>query len=168
MKRKYWVLLITFAVVLFLDQYTKFVVEKDLPLHQRVEVVHGFFNLTHVRNPGGAFGILGGRRGPWGSVFFVGVSAIAIVSILFFFRRIREDEKNLALSFSLVLAGAVGNLLDRLRYGEVVDFLEFYVSSFYWPAFNIADSAICIGIGLMAIEMLFWDHKRKSKNGVGG
>ncbi len=168
MKRKYWVLLITFAVVLFLDQYTKSVVEKNLPLHQRVEVIHGFFNLTHVRNPGGAFGILGGRRGPWGSVFFVGVSALAIASILFFFWRIKEDEKNLALSFSLVLAGAVGNLLDRLRYGEVVDFLEFYVSSFYWPAFNIADSAICIGIGLMAIEMLFSDHKKKPKDGIGG
>ena len=61
----------------------------------------------------------------------------------------------------------MGNLIDRLRYGEVVDFLEFYISSYYWPAFNIADSAICIGIGLMALEMLFWDHK-KSKKGIWG
>jgi signal peptidase II len=115
-----------------------------------VEVIPGFFNLTHVRNTGGAFGIFGGRRGGWATLFFVSVSVLAVGSILFFIQRIKEDEKILALSFSLVLAGAIGNLIDRLRYGEVIDFLEFYLSSFFWPAFNIADSAICIGIGLMA------------------
>ena len=161
MKRKYWVLLITCAMVLILDQYTKYRVEREIPLYHRIEVIRGFFDLTHVRNPGGAFGILGGKGGRWGSLFFVGVSVIAMGSILFFFRRIEEDEKNLALSFSLVFAGAIGNLIDRLRYGEVVDFLEFYLSSYYWPAFNIADSAICIGIGLMALEMLLWDHKKR-------
>jgi signal peptidase II len=164
MKRKYWVLLITCVMVLVLDQSTKYTVEKVLPLHRRVEVIHGFFNLPHVRNPGGAFGILGGKGGGWGTLFFVGVSAIAIGSILFFFQRVKEDEKNLALSFSLVFAGAIGNLIDRLRYGEVVDFLEFYLYSFYWPAFNIADSAICIGIGLMAVEMLLWDRKRAKRD----
>jgi len=135
-------------------------VMEDLPLHHRVEVIQGFFNLTHVRNPGGAFGIFWGKRGGWGTLFFVGVSVIAIGSILLFFHKIKEEDKNLALSFSLVLAGAMGNLIDRLRYGEVIDFLEFYYSSFYWPAFNIADTAICIGIGLMALELLIHDHKR--------
>ena len=163
MKRKYWVLIITCVLVLFLDQYTKYQVEKELPLHHRIEVIRGFFDLTHVRNSGGAFGIFGGKGGRWGTAVFVGISAIAIGSILFFFKRIKENEKTLALSFSLVLAGAIGNLIDRLRYGEVIDFLEFYLSSFYWPAFNIADSAICIGIGLMALEILFWDHKKGSK-----
>ena len=158
MKRKYWVLLITCLLVLSLDQYTKYTVLKNLPLHHRVEVIPGFFNLTHVRNTGGAFGIFGGRRG--GTVFFVSVSIIAVGTLLFLLRKMGEDEKNLALSFSLVLAGAIGNLIDRLFYGEVVDFLEFYHSSFYWPAFNIADSAICIGIGLMAIEFLIRDHKK--------
>jgi len=158
MKRKYWVLLITCLLVLSLDQYTKYTVQKDLPLHRRVEVIPGFFNLTHVRNTGGAFGIFGGRRG--GMVFFVSVSILAVGTLLFLLRKIGENEKNLALSFSLVLAGAIGNLIDRLLYGEVIDFLEFYHSSFYWPAFNIADSAICIGIGLMAIEMLIRDRKK--------
>ncbi|OGP87434.1 MAG: signal peptidase II [Deltaproteobacteria bacterium RBG_16_48_10] len=161
MKRKYWLLLITCLVVLSLDQYTKYRVQKDLPLHHRVEVIRGFFNLTHVRNTGGAFGIFGGRRGGWGTVFFVGVSLIAVGSIFFILRRVGEHEKKLALSLSLVLGGAIGNLIDRFRYGEVIDFLEFYLSSFYWPAFNIADSAISIGIGLMAFELLIHDRQKK-------
>jgi signal peptidase II len=164
MKRKYWVLLIACLLILILDQFTKYEVEQKLPLHHRVEVISNFFNLTHVRNAGGAFGIFGGRRGGWGTVFFVGISVLAIGSLFYFIWKVKEDEKNLNLSFSLVLAGAIGNLIDRLRYGEVIDFLEFYLSSFYWPAFNIADSAICIGIGLMAFEILIWDHKKAAKS----
>jgi signal peptidase II len=164
MKRKYWVLLITCLVVLSLDQFTKYTVQKNLPLHHRVEVIPGFFNLTHVRNTGGAFGIFGGRRGGWATLFFVGVSVLAVGSILFFIQRIKENEKILAFSFSVVLAGAIGNLIDRLRYGEVIDFLEFYLSSFFWPAFNIADSAICIGIGLMAFELVIHDQKKSTKS----
>jgi len=91
------------------------------------------------------------------------VSLIAIGSILFLFIRLREDEKRLSLSLSLVLSGAIGNLIDRLWYGEVVDFLDFYLFSFHWPAFNIADSAICLGIGLMVLELLIRD-RREQKN----
>jgi signal peptidase II len=167
MKRKYWVLLITCLLVLSMDQYTKFMAQKNLPLHHRVEVIRGFFSLTHVRNTGGAFGIFGGRKGGLGMVFFVGVSIIAVGTILFLFRKTEDDEKTLTLAFSLVLAGAIGNLIDRLLYGEVIDFLEFYHASFYWPAFNIADSAICIGIGLMAFELMIWDRK-KAKKGIRG
>ena len=87
MKRKYWVLLITCLLVLSMDQYTKYTVQKDLPLHHGVEVIRGFFNLTHVRNTGGAFGIFGGKRGGLGMVFFVGVSIIAVGTILFFFEK---------------------------------------------------------------------------------
>jgi signal peptidase II len=130
-----------------------------------VEVIHGFFNLVHVRNTGGAFGIFGGEKGGLGSLLFVVISLIAIGSILFLFIRLREDEKTLSLSLSLVLSGAIGNLIDRLRLGEVVDFLDFYLFSFHWPAFNIADSAICLGIGLMALELLIRDHKKKIADG---
>ncbi len=143
-----------------LDQWTKSMVVQRLPLYQRVEVIQGFFNLTHVRNTGGAFGIFGGEKGGVGSLLFVVVSLIAIGAIVFLFIKIREDEKSLALSFSLVLSGAIGNLIDRLRYGEVVDFLDFHLSTYHWPAFNVADSAICIGIGLLALELL----KREGKN----
>jgi signal peptidase II len=136
-----------------------------LVLYQKVEVIHGFFNLVHVRNTGGAFGIFGGEKGGLGSFLFVLVSLIAIGSILFLFVRLREDEKTLSLSLSLVLSGAIGNLIDRLRIGEVVDFLDFYLFSYHWPAFNIADSAICLGIGLMALELLIRDHKKKIADG---
>jgi len=149
--------------VLLLDQWTKHLVQGRLFLHQTVEVIPGFFNLVHVRNTGGAFGIFGGERGGLGSLLFVVVSLIAVGCILVFFVKVREDEKILSLSLSLVLSGAIGNLIDRLWYGEVVDFLDFYVHSYHWPAFNIADSAICIGIGLMAIELLIRD-KSKLKN----
>ncbi len=162
MKRKYWVLLIICFWILFTDQWTKHGVQKRLVLYQKVEVVHGFFNLVHVRNTGGAFGIFGGEKGGLGSLLFVVVSLVAIGSILFLFIRLRDDEETLSLSFSLVLSGAMGNLIDRLRYGEVVDFLDFYLLSFHWPAFNIADSAICLGIGLMALELLIRDRKKST------
>lgn len=161
MKRKYWVLLIFFFGILLLDQWTKFIIVQRFLLYQKVEVIQGFFNIIHVRNTGGAFGIFGGEKGGFGSILFVVVSLIAIGVILFLFIRIKDEEKTLALSFSLILSGAIGNLIDRLRYGEVIDFLDFYISSTHWPAFNIADSAICIGIGLMALELLTSDKKKK-------
>jgi signal peptidase II len=160
MKRKYWVLLIFCLGILLLDQWTKHAVQQSLVLHQTVEVVQGCFNLVHVRNPGGAFGIFGGEKRGFGSLLFVVFSLIAIGSILFLFIRLREDEKIFSLSLSLVLSGAIGNLIDRLKYGEVVDFLDFYLFSFHWPAFNIADSAITLGIGLMAFELLIRDLKK--------
>ncbi len=160
MKRKYWVLLVVCVAIIAMDQWTKSMVQQRLALYQRVEVMHGFFNLTHVRNPGGAFGIFGGEKGGLGSWLFLVVSLAAIGSILVLFVRTREGEKTLSLSFSLVLSGAIGNLIDRLRYGEVVDFLDFYLSSYHWPAFNVADSAICVGIGLMAFDLLIRDTKK--------
>ena len=164
MKRKYWVLLVFCIGVLLLDQWTKSLVVQKLPLYQRVEVIQGFFNLTHVRNTGGAFGIFGGEKGGLGSILFVVVSLVAIGAIIFLFLRVKEDEKTLGLSFSLILSGAAGNLIDRLRYGEVVDFLDFHLSTYHWPAFNVADSAICIGIGLMALELLKGDRKKGAKS----
>jgi len=159
-KRKYWVLLIVCFWILFVDQWTKHAVQQRLVLYQKVEVIQGFFNLVHVRNTGGAFGIFGGEKGGLSSWLFVIVSLVAIGSILFLFFRLKEDEKTLSLSLSLVVSGAIGNLIDRLRYGEVVDFLDFYLFSYHWPAFNIADSAICVGIGLMALELLIRDRKK--------
>ncbi|MGD0916424.1 MAG: signal peptidase II [Thermodesulfobacteriota bacterium] len=163
MRRRYWVLLVVCFGVLLLDQWSKHVVQERLPLYQAVRVIPGLFNLVHVRNTGGAFGIFGGEKGGLGSYLFVAVSIIAIGSILFLFVKTREDEKTLSLSFSLVLSGAIGNLIDRLWYGEVVDFLDFYLLSYHWPAFNVADSAICFGIGLIALELLVRDRKKSNR-----
>ena len=164
MKRKYWILLIVFLVVIVLDQSTKLMIQQTLPLHRKVEIIPGFFNLIHVRNTGGAFGIFGGEKGPMGSVLFLVASLIAVGILVILFLRVKEHEKILAFSLALLLGGAFGNLIDRVSYGEVVDFLDFHVSSFHWPAFNIADSAISIGIGLMALELLIKEHKKPSKS----
>jgi signal peptidase II len=160
MKRKYWVLLISFVLILGLDQYTKYRVEQNIPLHHTIKVVDGFFNLTHLRNSGGAFGILGGEKGGVGTFFFVSVSLMAVGILIYLLYRLKEHERTLSLSLSLILSGAVGNLIDRIRYGEVVDFLDFHLFSHHWPAFNVADSAITIGIGLMLLELLVHDKKR--------
>jgi len=164
MKRKYWILLIVFLVIIVLDQSTKLIIQQTLPLHKQVEIISGFFNLIHVRNSGGAFGIFGGERSPLGSVLFVVASLIAVGILVILFLRVKEHEKTLAFSLSLLLRGAMGNLIDRVSYGEVIDFLDFYVSSYHWPAFNIADSAISIGIGLMALELLIKEHQKPGKN----
>jgi len=163
MKRKYWVLLICLVFILALDQYTKYEVQQRIRLYQIIEVIDGFFNLTHLRNTGGAFGILAGKKDGIGSVFFISVALAAVGVILYLLHKAKEQERILALSLSLVLSGAIGNLIDRIRHGEVVDFLDFHLFSYHWPAFNIADSAITIGIGLMAFELLFHDKKRLKK-----
>jgi len=164
MKKKYWILLIVFLVVIALDQSTKLMIQQTLPLHKTVEIIPGFFNLIHVRNTGGAFGIFGGEKGPLGSVLFVVASLVAVGILVVLFLRVKEHEKTLAFSLALLLSGAIGNLLDRLSYGEVIDFLDFHVSLYHWPAFNVADSAISIGIGLMALELLIKEHEKPSKN----
>ena len=166
MKKKYWILLILCFGILLLDQWTKHLIVQKLALYQRIEVIQGFFNLIHVRNTGGAFGIFGGENGGLGPVLFVVVSLIAIGALVFLFIKTKENEKTLALSFSLVLGGALGNLIDRFRYGEVIDFLECYLPFLPWqifnpwPAFNVADSAICVGIGFLALELLKRDRKK--------
>ncbi len=156
--RKYLFLLMMTLLILILDQWSKYLVQKRLRLFQSVEVIKGFFNLVHVRNKGGAFGIFGGARGELFSSLFIVVSLIAIGVILYFFFKVRE--KSLLFSLSLVLSGAIGNLIDRIIYGEVVDFLDFHLFSYHWPAFNIADSAITLGIGLMAFKLIFHDRPK--------
>jgi signal peptidase II len=164
MKRKYWVLLIFLFGVFLLDQWTKSMIVQKLFLYEKVEVIQGFFNIIHVRNTGGAFGIFGGEKGGLGSVLFVVISLFAIGAIIYLFMKTREDEKTLAVSFTLILSGALGNLIDRFRYGEVIDFLDFHLATYHWPAFNVADSAICIGIGLLALELLKRDRKKNTKS----
>ncbi len=157
MKNKYpWVAAIACAVVL-LDQYTKLLVMRRFRLYESVPVIPGFFNLTYVRNKGAAFGILSGVQGSWRTVFFIIVSLVALAVLVALVRK--TGERLSLVSYALISGGAVGNLIDRMRYGEVVDFIEWYYRSFHWPAFNVADSAITVGVGLLMIEMLFLQKK---------
>ncbi len=153
MKNKYpWVGSII-GVVLVLDQFTKYIVEKRIPLYDVIPVLPGFFNLTHVRNKGAAFSLFSTMPDGFRSAFFITVTlaAVAVLAVLI----IKTRERLLVIAFSLIAGGAVGNVIDRIRFGEVVDFIQWYVKSYYWPSFNVADSAISIGVGLLAIDMLF-------------
>jgi signal peptidase II len=152
MKNKYlWVTLII-GGVLILDQLTKYLIQTHVRLYSTITVIPGFFNITQVRNRGAAFGILASTNGYWRSLFFITVTLVAIAVIASLIWKTRE--RLLLIAFALIAGGAVGNLVDRIRYGEVVDFIQWYVKSYYWPSFNIADSAISVGVGLLVIEML--------------
>jgi signal peptidase II len=152
MKNKYlWVGSIM-GIVLLLDQFTKYIVDTHIRRHEIIPVIPGFFNLTNVRNPGAAFGILSGVPGIWRSIFFITVTLVAVAVLAVLIRK--THERLLVAAFSLIAGGAVGNVIDRIRLGEVVDFIQWYVKSYYWPSFNVADSAISVGVALLAIDML--------------
>ncbi|MBM4271062.1 MAG: signal peptidase II [Deltaproteobacteria bacterium] len=153
MKKKYRVLGITVAVVVLLDFVTKAFISSAMALHETFPVIGGFFNITYVRNPGAAFGFLSDASPGFRSVFFVAVTCLAIILVLYYIVKSTAEEPRVILSLSLILSGALGNLVDRVRFGEVIDFIDVYIGSHHWPAFNVADSAITIGAFLLLIEM---------------
>lgn len=118
-------------------------------------VIDDFFSLTYIRNPGAAFGFFANQTAQFRSVFFLSVSALALTLLIFFFFQAPKEDFCALIALSLLFGGAVGNLLDRLRMGEVVDFLDFYIGQFHWPAFNVADSAITVGISLLMFNLFF-------------
>lgn len=142
------------TLILVLDQGTKIIVDRTIPLHHSIPVIDNLFNLTHIRNTGAAFGILAGRRGWVRSSFLLFFSLVAMVFIVVLLRRLPENEKTLTIALSFILGGAIGNLLDRLLYGEVIDFLDFYWSRYHWPAFNAADSFITVGVILTLFRLI--------------
>ena len=146
------------GVALILDQLTKYLVEKHIRMYETITVIPGFFNLTHVRNRGAAFSLLAGAPAVFRSVFFITITLIAVAVSVVLIRK--TQERLLVISFSLIAGGAVGNVIDRFRHGEVVDFINLYIWEKFkflhpWPTFNIADSAISVGVALLAIDMLF-------------
>jgi signal peptidase II len=140
--------------VLILDQVTKALVLKHLPLGGSVPVIPGCFALTHVHNPGGAFGFLAAMSSEVRSLLFIAVSLLAAGLIVYFYWRTPPRQRVLAFGLALVFGGAVGNLIDRLRFGIVVDFLDVYLGDLHWPAFNVADSGITVGVGIFALHLL--------------
>jgi signal peptidase II len=157
MKRKYRILLICFCSLLALDQVSKLVIYHAVPLHQSNEVIAGFFSIVHVQNTGAAFGFL--AHIPGAAHVFLIASLLAIALILVYFHWIKGGEVWTPICLSLILTGAVGNLIDRFRLGSVIDFLDFHYHGWHWPAFNVADSSITIGVILLAIKIL-WGEKK--------
>lgn len=136
------------AIILITDQATKLIVDRAMPLHSSIPIIDSFFNLTYIRNTGAAFGIFAGSAEVFRRPFLIIVSIAAIVFIINMLRRLRGGETGLITALAFILGGAIGNLIDRLIYGEVIDFLDFHWSGYHWPAFNVADSFITIGVAI--------------------
>ena len=145
---------LSFAGVVILDILSKLTIINHLPLHHYRPVIPGFFNLVHIRNRGMAFGIFNTAAGSWKDLVLVLFPLMAVAGILWILFRYPKVTPGMALALGAILGGALGNLLDRLRFQEVVDFLDFYWRGFHWPAFNVADSAITVGVGFLVYR--FW------------
>lgn len=138
------------AVILLLDQASKLVIDSAMRLYQSIPLIP-YFNLTYVHNTGAAFSFLSSAGG-WQRWLFAGLAIVMSCVIAVWLARLQKQETLMAVALSLVLGGAVGNLIDRIAYGYVIDFLDVYYRDWHWPAFNVADSAICVGVGLMVLD----------------
>jgi signal peptidase II len=156
---RYRLLAITSAIVLILDQASKFHIDYHFRLYESVTVLENFFHIVHVRNQGAAFGFLADSS--FRLPFFITVALVAAVAIIWYLHQLRADQRLLQFALSLIFAGAIGNLIDRIRIGEVIDFIDVHWYQYHWPAFNVADSAISVGVALLLIDL--WREEREAK-----
>lgn len=155
--------MVYFIVILttfLLDQLTKTLVLQYFELYQVREVLPGFFNLTFVTNRGAAWSMLANVEGDWVHYFFVTLVLITVIGLTVVYMRVRKDSWLYGVALGFIVGGAIGNVIDRLRFGYVVDFLDFYIGTKHWPTFNVADSAICVGATLLVL-MNFMETSRK-------
>ena len=155
LKRKYLILVVLTTLIIVLDQLTKYMIVERFRYGESIPVIAGFFSLTYIRNTGAAFGLLAHANPTFRIPFFVIVPLVALVAIGFIFRKIPERDVKLSTALSLVIGGAVGNLIDRVMLNYVVDFLDFHWRyEYHFPAFNVADMAICVGVGILMLDLL--------------
>ena len=152
---KYFFLISIAALVAILDQAIKLLVLAKIPAYGSIVVIPGFFDLTHIYNTGGAFGFLAGKGSLFRHLFFLTASAIAMGMIVYLYLKTPREFLFLRSGLAMILGGAVGNVIDRIRLGKVVDYLDLYVKDLHWPAFNIADGAISVGILIFIYHLLF-------------
>ena len=157
-------LLIALVVVL-LDRWTKHIVAKRISLYSHIQVIPGFFTLTHTENTGAAFSLFADSNAHWKTAMLIVFSVIALLVVSVLLWRNHHAHVATGIGLSLIMGGALGNLWDRLTRGRVVDFLLLYVKRYQWPVFNLADSAIVIGAGLLVLEILF--HKSSGREDSG-
>jgi len=152
---RYTMLALIGLLVVALDQATKFWIMQSMRLHESIPIVPNLFSLTYIRNPGAAFGLLAGSSDAFRMVFFGLTSLFALGLLGTILVRLPEKDWIGQLSIAGILGGAIGNLIDRLRFGEVIDFLDVYIEAYHWPAFNVADSAISVGVVCLIIHFAF-------------
>ncbi len=158
MLNRYAIISLIAGVTVTIDQITKALVFTTIPLHTEIPVISGLFSLVHVRNRGAAFGFLNRHDISWQFWLFLAATLIAAVVIVALARNARPKEYAFFASLGFIFGGAVGNLIDRIRYRAVIDFLDFYWGDWHWPAFNVADIAICCGAALAIV--VSWQRAR--------
>ena len=161
--KRYYITIGIAAVIAFLDQLTKKIVMDSLPLWRSKPVIEGFFNLVHVQNRGAAFGFLNRSDIEWQFWLFAGFTLVAVGLVLFMVKSLKPVTLLALSAFGAILGGAVGNFIDRVRFRHVVDFLDFYLGEMHWPAFNVADIAICYGVAVFAVITFFREKNEKTK-----
>ena len=154
-KKNYPLLIVPALGIVLLDQISKIAIQNTIGIFESVPVIRGFFNIVHVRNRGIAFGFLNRIGSEYSTYLLITATVVAIGLLAFWFTRLDANQKGLALGFSFILGGAIGNLIDRVRLHEVIDFLDFHIGRYHWPAFNVADSAITVGTLWVAYIFLF-------------
>jgi signal peptidase II len=150
-----WIHLLVALAAIALDRITKNLIENLLPSGSDITVIPGFFQITHVHNRGAAFGLFSESTSEWRSVLLIGFSVLALAVIAYLLWKSDHTLPTTAYGLSLILGGAIGNLWDRIVHGQVTDFLHFYIGSYVWPDFNVADSCIVIGAVMLMIEIVF-------------
>ena len=151
---------LVFLLVLIIDQFTKYIVTQSLMLGEPVSVLPGFFNLTLVYNPGAAFGMFRGYPDAVRRTMLCVVSVIALIVVIRFMLHEAKEDRVSQYALIGILAGAAGNIMDRIRFGAVVDFLDFYWRHYHWPAFNVADSCISVAVGLLVLDLYLEGRKK--------
>ena len=155
MPRNYRLFLMTMGIVVLCDQITKLYVDAVMWPHQSITVIENYFDITYIRNPGGAFGLFSQADRGIVRPLLLGFSAVAVVVIILMYRSTPPDRTVVRLGLSLIMGGAIGNLIDRLRYDAVIDFLDVHWYHYHWPAFNIADAAISVGVAILCWDLLY-------------
>ena len=166
MPRKLLIFVTILALGLPLDQVTKVLVQLKLPLGSQVPIIPGLLNLVHIHNKGAAFGLLSGWSAAHAWLFFVATTGLVLGVLGYLLWRLPDDHWPAGLGYSLILTGALGNLIDRVRLGEVVDFIDVYWGRYHWPAFNVADSLVCVGTAILVWVIIRDEKTADASNSV--
>ena len=154
------IIILIFIVSLTLDQISKYIIQTKMILHQSITISENFFHITYILNKGAAFGLFSNNSESFRTPFFIIISIIAISGLLYFFIAFAKESRLNQIALTLILSGAVGNLVDRLTLGVVRDFIDVHWYDLHWPAFNFADTSICIGTGLLILNLYRQDLKK--------
>ncbi|MFA5903470.1 MAG: signal peptidase II [Desulfobacula sp.] len=147
-------LILVSGTIILTDQLTKYIIKVNLALYEHIVIIDNFFNITHILNPGGAFGFFAEKSPEIRKFIFLFLSSIVALFVLWFYKKIAGKSVFISYGLAMIFGGAVGNLMDRFLYGKVLDFLDFYIGTAHWPAFNVADSSINIGMGILIYHIL--------------